>query len=154
MKKVSTLVLSLLMISSAILGAENKTVDEYRADLTSEDDQVVMDAATALGQKKSKDAMDDLIEVIKTHENPQVRIRVADTLGRMGTKEQPTNALNDVIQNDEDNAVVYAALLAILNLGDFGNPSAEEAIDFCEQNKSDDPYITDVVKRLREAMKK
>ncbi|MES0491210.1 MAG: HEAT repeat domain-containing protein [Leptospirales bacterium] len=154
MKKVSALVLSLLMISSAILGADSKTVDEYRADLSSDDDQVVMDAATALGLKKAKDAMDDLIVVIKTHDNPQVRIRVADTLGRMGTKEEPTNALNYVIRNDDDNAVVYAALLAILNLGDFGNPSAEEAIDYCEQNKSDDPYIADVVKKLREAIKK
>ncbi len=132
--------------------AEKKTTAEYIEDLKSDDDAVVITAVQALGQSKSTDAMDPLIEVIKTHENPRVRISAASSLGLMGTKEQPTTALSEVVQNDEDDSVVYASLLAILNLADVNNPAASEAVQFCDENKSDDPYIKDVVDRLKAAI--
>lgn len=132
--------------------ADAKTTAEYIEDLNSEDDAQVIAAAKALGAAASTEATDPLIQVAKTHENPRVRISAASNLGLMGTKEQPTTALSEIVQSDIDDSVVYAALLSILNLADLTNPSAKEAVDFCETNKSDDPYIKDVVDRINAAM--
>ena len=154
MKKTFALIISAILISGTSYAATNKSVDEYRKDLKSDNDTLVIEAARGLGAKKSKDAIDDLIAVIKSHKNPKVRIALANSLGMMGTKKQPTTALNEVVQSDGDNSVVYASLLAILNLADFKNASATEALDYCEKNKTDDPFITDVVKRIRKVMKK
>ena len=135
-------------------GSGKKTTDEYIADLSSNDDAVVITAAQQLGAAKAKEAIDPLVQVIQTRENPKVRISAASSLGRMGEKGTPTTALSSVVQSDEDNSVVYASLLAILNLADFDNPAAIEALEYCEKNKADDEFIADVVSRIRSAMKK
>lgn len=153
-----TFVLVLILFFGAAISAQSgetkKSVDEYIGDLKSSDDAVVITAARQLGLVKAKPAIDPLVEVLKTNKNPQVRISAASSLGQIGEKGAPTNALSSAVQTDEDNAVVYASLLAILNLADFDNPSAEEALDYAEKNKSDDEFIKDVVSRIRKAMKK
>jgi HEAT repeat protein len=133
---------------------KKKTTKEYIADLKSDDDVTVIKASKNLGETKAKEAIDAMIEAMKSHQNPKVRIALASGLGMMETKNQPTTALGDVIKTDDDNSVVYASLLAILNLADFGNPSTQAAIDFCEKNKAGDEYIADVVKKIHEALDK
>jgi len=156
MKKLIALCTFTILIfgNAAIYGQNKKTADDYINDLSSGDDTVVITAVQNLGNSKNKDAIDPLINTIKTHQNPRVRIATASSLGKMGTKGEPTTALRDVVMNDDNNSVVYASLLAILNLGDFDNPAAKEALEFCEENKTDDVEISDVVKRIYDVMSK
>ena len=150
-------ILAVMVFSTAVWAQQaqtKKTNDEYITDLSSSDDVVVITAAKALGDAKEKKAIEPLIKLIKSNPNPQVRISAASSLGRMGVKGDPTTALSEVVQSDEDNSVVYASLLAILNLADFDNPAAAEALEYCEANKSDDEFISDVVRRIRDVMKK
>lgn len=159
MKKIFVPVLILIM--AAGLQAEEKkaeekkkSTNEYIADLKSDKDADVIKAAKSLGEAKAKEATDAMVVAMKSHQNPKVRIALADGLGMMETKGQPTTALGEIVQSDDDNAVVYSALLAILNLADFENPAAAKALEFCEQNKSKDAFIADVVKRIHTAMDK
>jgi hypothetical protein len=155
MKKILFPVLILLFSISSVYSqeAKKKTPKDYIVDLKSDNDETVMTAARELGAAKAKDAIEPMIESIKSHQNPKVRIVLAKGLGLMGTKQQPTSALSEVVKSDDDNSVVYASLLSILNLKDFENPDAISALEFCEQNKSSDPYINDVVKKIRDVMK-
>jgi len=154
MKKLATILLVSLFAFNFINAeeAKKKSTDEYIKDLQSESAEVVITAAQNLGEKKVVEAIDPLIEVIKTHESAKVRIAVASSLGKMGTKGEPTTTLSKVIMKDNDNSVVYASLLAILNLGDVKNEAALEAVKFCEENKSDDIFIKDVVSKLTVAI--
>ncbi|MDH4199744.1 MAG: HEAT repeat domain-containing protein [Spirochaetia bacterium] len=155
MKKIFVPVLILIMAAGLQAEEKKKNTQEYVADLKSDNDADVIKAAKGLGEAKAaKEATDAMIAAMKSHQNPKVRIALADGLGMMGTKGQPTTALSEVVQSDDDNAVVYSALLAILNLADFENPAAEKALKFCEDNKSKDAFIADVVKRIHTAMGK
>lgn len=154
MKKIFIPVLILSLAGGLSADQKKKTTKEYIADLKSDDDAVVINAANGLGQAKAKDAIEPMVEAIKSHQNPKVRIALASALGLMDTKGQPTTALSDVVQTDDDNSVVYASLLAILNLKDFDNPAAKVALQYCEQKKSNDAFIADVVKRINEAISK
>lgn len=138
----------------ATVEEKKKTTKEYIVDLKSDNDATVITASKNLGEAKAKEAIEPMIEAVKTHQNPKVRIALASGLGLMETKTQPTTALSEVIKTDDDNSVVYASLLAILNLKDFDNPATKEAIDYCEKNKTGDEYITDVVKKIHAALDK
>lgn len=152
-KRLLPVLILLISFTAAQAEEKKKSPKEYIADLKSDNDETVMTAARELGAAKAKDAIDPMIERIKSHQNPRVRIVLAKGLGLMETKKQPTTALSEVVQADDDNSVVYASLLAILNLKDFDNPDAAKALEYCEKNKANDPYIADVVKKIRDAMK-
>jgi len=154
MKKYLVPLLILIMVGGIQAEEKKKTTKEYIADLKSDDDAIVIKASKGLGDAKAKDAVETMIEVLKSHQNPKVRIALASGLSLMGTKDQPTKALSEVVQTDDDNSVVYASLLAILNLGDYQNPAAQSAVDYCEKNKTSDEYIADVVKKINEALAK
>lgn len=154
MKKILFPVLILFLAAGLQAEEKKKTNNEYIADLKSDDNATVIKAAKALGDAKAKEALDPMIEAIKSHQDARVRISLASGLGNMETKKQPTTSLAEVVKSDDDNSVVYASLLAILNLKDFENPSAKEAVEFCEKNKADDDIIMDVVKRINEALGK
>lgn len=155
MKKIFLSVL-ILSLATGVSAAEEKkkTTNEYIADLKSDNDALVIAASKNLGEAKAKEAIDAMIVAVKSHQNPKVRIALASGLGLMETKNQPTTALDEVIKSDDDNSVVYASLLAILNLKDFDNPAARDAVEYCEKNKAGDEYITDVVKKIRAAIEK
>ncbi|MDH4261713.1 MAG: HEAT repeat domain-containing protein [Spirochaetia bacterium] len=154
MKKILLPVLILSLVAGLQAAEKKKTTNDYIVDLKSDDDATVISASQNLGASKAKEAIDPMIEAMKSHQNPKVRIAIASGLGNMDTKNQPTTALSEVVKTDDDNSVVYASLLAILNLKDFGNPDAKAAVEFCEKNKASDEYITDVVKKIHEALDK
>ncbi len=149
------LVLSMLLFLLAVSGiSAYKNTDEARNALKSADDAEVIKACAYLGEEEEKKAVDDLLVVIKNHKNPKVRIAAISALSRTEVKGKPTTELKNLIVSEKDNTIVYAAVIGIFNLQDFENKAATEVLDFCDQNKKDDPYITDIVARIKKAMKK
>ncbi len=128
---------------------EKKVEADYITDLSSKEDQLVILACKKLGEIKSKNAIQALVKTLDEHENPRVRIVAASSLGQTEAKGDPTDALKEAIENDESNDVVYSALLAIGNLKDFDNPNVKASLEYCEENKKDDPFIKDIVVRVR-----
>ena len=131
-----------------VLGAE-KTEADYITDLDSEEIQLVILACQKLGELKTEKAVDALIDTVTEHDDPRVRIAAASALGQSGMKGRPTDTLKEVVENDDSNDVVYSALLSIGNLKDFDNPNVKASLEYCEENKKDDPFIRDIVVRVR-----
>lgn len=130
-----------------------KNADEAIKALKSQKNSEVIKACKYLGDEEEKKGIDGLIEVMKTHKNSKVRISAISALSKMDEKGKPTTELKNVIMKDSDNTVVYAALIAIYNLKDFENKAAKEALDYCDQNKKNDRYITDIVQRIKKVLK-
>lgn len=130
-----------------------KNADEAIKALSAKDNAEVIKACKYLGEEEEKKAIKPLISVIKTHKNPKVRIAAISALSKMDEKGTPTTELKNVVMTDADNTVVYAALIAIYNLKDFENKAASEALDYCDKNKKGDKYITDIVQRIKKALK-
>lgn len=143
-----------LVVFMPILALSAKSKKEYIEDLKSPDDNVVIAAAQQLGKDEVKDAIEPLGEVLKSKRSAGVRIAAAAALGRMDTKGRPTTILREAIETDTDNHVVYAELLALLNLKDTKNPDLMRAVEFCEANKSSDIFISDIVARIRKIVPK
>lgn len=141
------LVSILVLISAVGLAAKDKK--ENIADLKSADDAVAIKAAQELGADGVKDAIDPLGEVVKSNRAAGVRIAAASALGRIGEKGRSTTILKEAIEADQDNHVVYTELLALMNIADLENPDLTKAVEFCENNKKSDQFITDIVGRIR-----
>ena len=149
MKKTALLI---ALISAISLYAKDKK--ENIADLKSADDAVAIKAAQELGNDGVKDAIEPLGELIKSNRASGVRIAAASALGRIGQKGRSTTILREAIEADQDNHVVYTELLALMNLQDFENADLTKAVEFCENNKKSDMYITDIVSRIRKKFPK
>lgn len=149
MKKIVSL---LLLVPVLSLAAKNKA--ENIADLKSADDAVAIKAAQELGSDGAKDAIEPLGEIVKSKRTAGVRIAAASALGRMDVKGRPTTILREAIEIDQDNQVLYTELLAILNLKDLKNDDLKKAVEFCENNKKSDEFISDIVVRIRKVMPK
>lgn len=153
MKKIailSTIALAFTFSSTAA----DKSNEAYIDDLTSGDQALVNSACLHLGKEEEKKAIDEIINVIKTSPNTGTKVSCIDALSKMGEKGKPTTSLKEVVETDKDNSVVYSALLAILNLKDFENEDAKTALNYADANKQDDDLMSDVVRRIREAMEK
>ena len=153
MKKIailSTIALAFTFSSTAA----DKSNEAYIDDLTSGDQALVNSACLHLGKEEEKKAIDEIINVIKTSPNTSTKVSCIDALSKMGEKGKPTTSLKEVVETDKDNSVVYSALLAILNLKDFENEDAKTALNYVDANKQDDDLMSDVVRRIREAMEK
>lgn len=153
MKKIailSTIALAFTFSSTAA----DKSNEDYIGDLKSGDQALVNSACLHLGKEEEKKAIDEIINVIKTSTNTSTKVSCIDALSKMGEKGKPTTSLKEVVETDKDNSVVYSALLAILNLKDFENEDAKIALDYADENKQDDDLMSDVVKRIKEAMEK
>ena len=153
MKKIailSTIALAFTFSSTAA----DKSNEDYINDLASDDQALVNSACLHLGKEEEKKAIDKIINVIKTSPNTGTKVSCIDALSKMGEKGKPTTSLKEVVETDKDNSVVYSALLAILNLKDFENEDAETALEYASANKQDDDLMSDVVRRIKEAMEK
>ena len=154
MKKIAILSIIALAFTFSSTAAD-KSNEAYINDLQSEDQDLVNSACLHLGKEEEKKAIDEIINAIKTStNNTGTKVSCIDALSKMGEKGKPTTSLKEVVETDKDNSVVYSALLAILNLKDFENKDAEIALAFADTNKEDDDLISDVVKRIKEAMEK
>ncbi len=126
-----------------------KTAKEYIADLSSgSDEKTLIEAAKYCGEKKEKDAVPGLINLL-TDKREMVRMEAAIDLGLIG-EESAADAINNVIVNDESAQVRYAAILAALRI------KSKKSIDPLKQakEKDADPFIQDLLGKLEEKAKK
>ncbi len=126
-----------------------KTAKEYIADLSSGgDEKTLIEAAQFVGDKKEKDAVPGLINLL-TDRREMVRMESAISLGLIG-EESATDALNNVLVNDESAQVRYAAILAVLKIG------SKKSVDPLKQAKErdSDPFIQDLLVKLEAKAKK
>jgi len=126
-----------------------KTAKEYIADLSSgSDEKTLIEAAQYCGDKKEKDAVPGLINLL-TDKHEMVRIESAIALGLIG-EESAADALNNVLVNDESAQVRYAAILAALKIG------SKKSLDPLKQakEKDTDPFIQDLLGKLEAKAKK
>ncbi len=146
MKHIISLIV-MIMIAVPVLSAE-KSGKEYLADLDSKkDDQTVVEAVKWAGEKKSKDAVPALINLLNDRRE-DVRMRSAVSLGLIGDK-SAVEPLNRTLLADGSPEVRYAAILATFQIGSSKSISAwKEA-----REKETDPYIRDILIRLEEMAK-
>ena len=154
MKKIAILSIIALAFTFSSTAAD-KSNEDYINDLESDDQALVNSACLHLGKEEEKKAIGEIINAIKTSTNTAAtKVSCIDALSKMGEKGEPTTSLKEVVETDTDNSVVYSALLAILNLKDFENENAKKALDYADANKQDDDLMSDVVRRIKEAMEK
>lgn len=146
--------IALLLLLAPCLALAAKDNAEYITDLKSADDGVAIAAAQYLGNDGVKDAIEPLGEVVKSNRSAGVRIAAASALGKMDKKGRPTTILREAIEADQDNQVIYTELLALLNLKDTENADLARAVEFCENNKKSDIFISDIIARIRKVVPK
>lgn len=151
--KIHTLI-SMAFIAFLAAPLAANTTDDKIKDLQSTDDAKAIAAAQWLSKEKEKKAVEPLINVAKSERNPVVRIHAIAALGLIKEKGQATTALKTLIDTDANNSIVYASLVALLNIQDFDNADFKAAIEIADQKHQDDIYIKDILVRIHKALKK
>lgn len=156
MKRLISIMLFVVAASVMVQAQESKqeakaekSAKEYIADLSSGgDEKTLIEAAQFVGDKKEKDAVPGLINLL-TDKREMVRMESAVSLGLIG-EESAADALNNVLVNDESAQVRYAAILAVLRIG------SKKSLDPLKQakEKDSDPFIQDLLVKLEAKAKK
>jgi len=152
MKRIICMVLLVVAAVAVVQAQEAKTeksAKEYIADLSSGgDEKALIEAAQWLGNKKEKDAVPGLINLM-SDKRANVRMEAAISLGLIG-EESAADAINNAVLNDESAEVRYAAVLAAMRIG-----SKKSADIFLQaKQKETDPFIQDLLAKLEEKSKK
>ena len=140
MKKIFTIMFTIMAISSIAFAQDAK---KYIADLDSKDEKTVIAAADWLGEKQEKDAVKKLMALL-TDSRDGVRLHAVQALGYIGEKDA-VNSLNNVLLNDKNSTVRYAALLSTMKIKDDKSVAVwRQALD-----KETDPFIKDLLTKLK-----
>jgi quinoprotein glucose dehydrogenase len=101
------------------LAETDKTKSAQLIDLLKDQDlEIVTQAAKVLGDRKYSEAGAQLIPLL-SNTNPRVKFYAAQALGRMQYKEAVTPLINMIdANNDEDNYVRHAGVLALARIGE------------------------------------
>lgn len=148
------LILTILLTATIALNAEeakkdesakneNKSAQELIADLSSDDEQKIVNAADIAGEKQLKEAVPQLTKLLKDDKRVKVRLYSAIAIGRIGD-ESAIETLNHSLLNDQSADVRYTVLLAIHRI----DPG--KSVDALKQlNESEtDPYIRDYIEKM------
>jgi HEAT repeat protein len=145
-------IMLLILTSGAFIYAQEaksgKTAREYITDLSSSgDENTIIQAERWLGEKKVKDAVPGLINLL-SDKRETVRIEAAVALGLIG-EESSVDALDSALLNDESPQVRYAAMLATMRIG------SKKSIEAYKQSKEKetDPFIKDLLAKMEDKLK-
>ena len=125
------------------------SVENSIQNLLSSDNEVVLVAIQDVTTKKNKSAIPTLVSLINTNKNIKVQIAAISALGNMGTKKEPTNSLINIVKNSQDNQIIYACLLAIINLKDVQNANLSDLLSYLEKANINDIFIKDVISKVK-----
>jgi len=139
MKKFAIIVLTLFFSVGTLFAMDTK---KAMADLDSEDEAKVVAAADYLGSKSEASAVPRLSE-LTTDPRTKVRLHSVKALGYI-KKSEAVDALNEVLVNEEDAGVRYAALLATVRIGSKKSDDTLKQITETET----DPMIKDLLDRI------
>ncbi|MCB1146344.1 MAG: hypothetical protein KDK41_16865 [Leptospiraceae bacterium] len=147
LRLLTTAILFTALFAGSVYAEKNK--GDYINDLTSGNEADVIAAAKFLADEKPEDAVDPMINAIKAQKSSRSKIAIISALGAFDQKGRPASGLKEIIETEKDNTVVYSALLAVMNLKDIENADTLKAIEYCESNKQDDPFVRDITGRMR-----
>ena len=140
MKRIFIIMLTIMSISSIVFAQDAKT---YIADLDpSKDENTIIKAADWLGENKEKGASTKLVALL-TDRRDMVRLHAVQALGYIGEKDY-VGSLNQVILNDKNPTVRYAALLSTMRIKD------DKSVPVWRQakEKETDPFVLDLLSKL------
>ena len=146
MKKIFIIMFTIMAVSSMAFAKDAK---KYIADLDpAKDEKTITEAADWLGEKKEKDAVKRLTALL-SDKRDGVRLHSVQALGYIGEK-SAVGSLNNVLLNDQNSTVRYAALLATMRIQD------EKSVLVWKQAKAKetDPFILDLLTKLEAKAKK
>ena len=158
MKKLA-FIFGVLILSTSIISAEEttektekptkeKSAQEYIADLSSNDEKLIVKAADWLGQEEEKDALPGLTNLLKNDGRAKVRIYAAIALGLIAD-ESSIPVLNKALTDDSNADVRYSVLLAIHRI----DPSKSiDALQKAKETESD-PMIKDYLAKMEAKVK-
>ena len=147
MKKRFITMFTIIAISSIAFAQDAK---KYIADLNpANDEQTITRAADWLGEKKEKDASSSLVALL-TDKRDGVRLHAVQALGYIGEKSY-VGSLHNVILNDKNSTVRYAAILSTMKIKDDKSESVLRQALQNEQakGKDADPFILDLLTKLK-----
>ena len=145
-----SLVIFIFLISmfSLVFGQnENKSTGDYISDLdNANEEEVIIEAAKWLGDKKEKKAVDALINLLDDSRK-NVRFYSVVALGMIGD-EKAAEPLNSVLLEDRNADVRYASILAITRIG------SKKSIEALKKSKDTetDPFIKDYLTKMEEVL--
>ncbi len=140
MKKTSILASFFLFVSIALFAAD---VDKYMADLDpAKDEKTIVAAEDWMRDNKESDGVPKLIQLLSDSRD-MVRLHAVMALGYIG-EEDAVDALNNVLLNDSNASIRYAALLSTMRIG------SEKSIETWKQakQKETDPFILDMLSQI------
>jgi len=149
MKKVSSLLLSVLLFFIATNALFAKSKEEYLADLSPEKkSEVIVQAAEWAANEKEKSATDKLL-VLLTDKREKVRLGSVIALGYIGD-EKSVDSINKVLLEDISSDVRYAAVLSVVRIGSEKSlTTLKEAL-----KKEKDPFIKDFLTKMKNKYEK
>ena len=146
MKKIFITMFTMMAISSIAFAQDAK---KYIADLNpANDEKTIIEAADWLGEKKEKSASPQLVALL-TDKRDGVRLHAVQALGYIGEKSY-VDSLNNVLLNDKNSTVRYAALLSTMRIKD----DKSVAVWRQAKAKETDPFMVDLLTKLEAKEKK
>ena len=139
MKKRFIIMFTIMAISSIVFASD---ADKYIADLDSQDENTVTQAADWLGEKKEKKAANKLVALLSDSRDG-VRLHAVQALGYIGEKSY-VDSLHQVFLNDKNSTVRYATLLSLMKINDDKSKSVLRQAKETET----DPFIVDLLTQL------
>ena len=153
MKKIMMLTLcivfSLAIISDSSIAQDTvkKGTKEYIADLSSNDEAVVVAAEEWIADNKEKSALSRLQELLRSDNRVKVRLYAAIALGEIAD-ESAAESLNNALLNDPSADVRYTALLGIARIG---SKDSYDAIQKARESEQD-PFIKDLIQKMEDKL--
>lgn len=148
MKRPLVIVIFLISMFSLVFAQDgNKSTGDYISDLNNANEEdVIVEAAKWLGDKKEKKAVDPLTELLDDSRK-NVRLYSVVALGLI-SDEKAVDQLNRVLLEDNNADVRYAAILAITRI------SSKKSIDALRKSKEKetDPFIKDYLIKMEEVL--
>ncbi|MEM7184392.1 MAG: HEAT repeat domain-containing protein [Spirochaetota bacterium] len=103
-------------------------------------------------EKQDKQAVASLINLLRDTTDSKVAVESAIALGYIKENGAATTALKDKIESTKDSDVVYASLIAILNItvqNKTYEPAAKQALEYADQNHRSDEFVSDIIDRIK-----
>lgn len=155
MKKILLSIMVLIMATALIdaeevkdVKKETKSAKAYIADLSSQDENTVIEAADWLAKEKEKAAVPKLISLLNNDSREKVRLYAVIALGLIGD-ESSIDTLNKALLNDQSADVRYSVLLAIHRI------DPKKSVDVLKKvrDTESDPYIRDYIEKMEAKIK-
>ena len=153
MKKLLLYISSFLVTVS--LYSQDGSIQTYLSDLMEGSYEKKIEACRVLGkEKKTPLALDSLSSILLDDTNVQKEIllrEVISALGYIGTPKS-TEVLNKFIKTTNNSDLIYASLVSMLNISRVSggvDSSTKDAFLYVNDNIKDDPFITQLLEKLK-----